>query len=525
MIIIPSNQISCIDQLQSMGYPRFRAFAVVHHCLKQNLQSSDGMIDISEGLEWLSFFSDDLTEITSLELKPVLFCTEEQRQLIHGSGSAFIIHPEAETIVKKLIEHYNISNKCSLQAMTYNELSLILRTIIPRNILESVEVPWCLESKKEKQDNTEEKSGTDSTIIPSPGSSYHIPNLLWFSSSWLVLLWKHLQSCKDLSLFSGFPIVPTTIPSVYRFYRNSSIVSGEALNDGIRIALSSIGLRFLDTEIMSQVRVPNDFWYFVHPPTPEGILSAILATSVSTRAKNIASMFDPINKDTRIQLLIFLLDQPQSFFAEMPANLLEILRELPIFPRYPQPNQDDLLPQELSLELVIMQPLPVSLEIQIFIPPSNTDPNLLGPSFLWLPQDFPHNALRALQTSFGIAKLSTSQFLRSNILPRTSSTHLQPLPDGVRDSAMIHYLRLLPQLTETEDKNLWQAFGSCEFVPTMAGGLVVPPQLFDPDCEELRGLVNLNRFPADSFSDKDVLSVLRRLGMKNHLDKNAVLDR
>ncbi|CAN0079106.1 unnamed protein product, partial [Phaeothamnion confervicola] len=176
-------------------------------------------------------------------------------------------------------------------------------------------------------------------------------------------------------------------------------------------------------------------------------------------------------------------------------------------------------------------------------PAAWTAEHLLTSNFVWL--DASDGAEVSLALRMGVTQLNWATFLLQHVLPRLSR-----LPAGLRDAALGGALIELPHLSQ-QDARLKMALASLAFLPTVRGSfgpvaasngrppgsagsaaaaaaamprLVTPSSLFDPEMEELQGLLPEWRFPKGIFAAPDILAGLRALGLQQTLDWDGLVE-
>jgi hypothetical protein len=92
-----------------------------------------------------------------------------------------------------------------------------------------------------------------------------------------------------------------------------------------------------------------------------------------------------------------------------------------------------------------------------------------------------------------------------------------------RDEAVLEMLERLAELCR-EDATFEEHLRGCAFLSSGRQELRLVSELYDPAQSELAGLVDAEKeYPGPAFRREDVLGVLRRLGLRRSLDKDAVL--
>jgi hypothetical protein len=140
-------------------------------------------------------------------------------------------------------------------------------------------------------------------------------------------------------------------------------------------------------------------------------------------------------------------------------------------------------------------PVFVPLSAASRLAPPGVLPAALGGDYVLPPSD----TEAAVMTRFlGVSAPSAAAVYRADVLPG-----LARLPAAVRDRAVLHMLRALPQLQQ-QDAGLPRLLAATPFLPNSKGELHTPDALYDPRSPELAALLDPEAcFPAPAFCGAD----------------------
>jgi len=129
--------------------------------------------------------------------------------------------------------------------------------------------------------------------------------------------------------------------------------------------------------------------------------------------------------------------------------------------------------------------------------------------------------LRKLLLELGVKELTTAEFYSSHVFPKLAS-----MPAALRDEAMVAVIK-------SRDPSVEALLVDLAFLPARkhAQGAQVgasitlyrPRDLFDPTAPDVQDLVDEDQFPAAVYTQPEVLSVLRSLGLRHTLHQDSVL--
>ena len=129
--------------------------------------------------------------------------------------------------------------------------------------------------------------------------------------------------------------------------------------------------------------------------------------------------------------------------------------------------------------------------------------------------------LRKLLLELGVKELTTAEFYSSHVFPKLAS-----MPAALRDEAMVAMIK-------SRDPSVEALLVDLAFLPARkhAQGAQVgasitlyrPRDLFDPTAPDVQDLVDEDQFPAAVYTQPEVLSVLRSLGLRHTLHQDSVL--
>ncbi|KAK1273593.1 hypothetical protein QJS04_geneDACA019168 [Acorus gramineus] len=318
-------------------------------------------------------------------------------------------------------------------------------------------------------------------------------------ADWFMLFWQYIRDrCPDLSVFSDWPILPSTSGHLYKASKSSKLINVQYLSDTLKELLENIGCKILDTNYGIDHR---DLYLYVYDANGTGVLSAI-SESVSSEGDSSLMMFNNF-ADTEInELRKFLFDPKWYIGGSLSDSHLKICKKLPIFRLYGGPSNQSHHFSDLARSLKYLPPVDI-------------------PDFL-LDSEFIHSSSNTeegiLSRYFGIQRMGRAFFYRQKVLNKIENL----LPE-FRDNVMISILQDLPQLC-IEDASLRESLKSLKFVTTISGTLKCPQSLYDPRIEELCALLeDSDCFPSDSFQDSGVLDMLQGLGLRTSVSSDTVI--
>ncbi|KAL2612990.1 hypothetical protein R1flu_024682 [Riccia fluitans] len=319
--------------------------------------------------------------------------------------------------------------------------------------------------------------------------------------AWMELLWKFFNaSCADLSLFSEWPLLPTSDGQLLRItVRNSRVLRDDGWSENMAGVLQKASCYLLRNDMT--LRHPT-LGEYVHDATATGVLNALLAAA----GGNLRA-FGPLFRsasDGELREVRSFLCQSKWFAAGVMAGLqTQVFRALPVFESY----------GTLANGRRRFVDLP---ESRRWFAPDGIDEALLGESFIRAESLKEEEVL----TKFlGVSKLSKSLFYQNFMFNNIS--HYSP---EVRVRAMLNVIHELPRLVE-EDPSILTKLSDIPFVSTEGGAVETPGRLYDPRVPELQTLLNKQAFfPSSEFAAVEVLDVLVQLGLRRSLGKKGLLD-
>ncbi|CAM8938869.1 unnamed protein product [Rhodiola kirilowii] len=316
------------------------------------------------------------------------------------------------------------------------------------------------------------------------------------TSSWFSLLWKYIaQHCDSLSMFSEWPIFPSSSGHLHRASIESKLINSVGLPEKIEEILAKVGCK-----ILSRTYVVNhpDLHHYVSNADAAGILEAIF-DSVSSNGGNVHILFQSVGAEERDELRRFLLDMKWYIGNAIGDVTLWYCKKIPIFKVYDGQSfqfSDLLNPRK-------------------YLPPQEISKNLIG-------ADFVISSLKSeeevLMRYFGVERMGKACFYKKQVL-----TIVKEMEPQVRDEIMLSILQELPHLC-MDDTSFKECLRNLEFVSTRGGALKSPMMLYDPRNEELYALLeDTDCFPSGVYEQSEILDMLQGLGLKTSVSPESII--
>ncbi|PRQ41414.1 putative transcription factor C2H2 family [Rosa chinensis] len=332
-----------------------------------------------------------------------------------------------------------------------------------------------------------------SKVLWDPESCHNQP-----TSSWFVLFWQYLRSqCDKLSIFSDWPILPSTSGHLYRASRESKLMNAEKLSDKVQGVLVKIGCKILNPNYGVE---HSDLFHYVSDGNATGLVESIFDV-VSLNCGTIATCFHSLEAEERDELRSFLLDPKWYFGACLNESAIRNCKRLPIYKVYGGGSTQSFQFSDLESP-------------RKYLPPLDIPECFLGAEFL-ISSD---TELQILLSYYGIERMGKALFYKQQVLNRVGE--LQP---EVRNNIVLSILQNLPQLC-VEDTSFREYLRNLEFLPTLSGALRCPTALYDPRNEELYALLDdSDSFPYGPFQEPGVLDMLQGLGLRTSVTPETVI--
>lgn len=364
------------------------------------------------------------------------------------------------------------------------------------------------------------------------------------SAEWMTAFWKWLGAKGGLELFTAWPLIPTSggllckpleinpapgsedgvnLDPERKPY--SVVVRGEALNEGVVGLLVTARCQLVRTEIVGTNPVLNQF---VHGSTAAGVLGA-LSEAASRKRSPLTELLERATPSQKQETRAFLCQS--KWFIQSGASALEpqrtgsapgsslmagdslstvhlrILAALPIFEAYTGAETTSASVNRLFVDLA-SKPR--------FFPPPGVPESLLSVNFLRCENE---SERTLLERHLGVESLGRAAFFSDHVFGRP-----EVLSTDVGRRAMLAVLKDLPTLA-AENPELSPKLTRLAFVPTGAGTLAAPADLYDPGVNELHMLLDRGAFfPSEEFQRPEVLEVLRGLGLRRAMGRKGLLD-
>lgn len=316
--------------------------------------------------------------------------------------------------------------------------------------------------------------------------------------SWFRLFWQYLcMYCHDLSIFSDWPILPSTSGHLYRASRSSKLMNSKHLSDSLKNILVKLGCKILDQNYGID---HEELHLYVHEANGGGVLNAILDVLPMNGAM-FQMLFRDLASDEKNELCKFLLDPKWYYECNMDDSQISGCKKLPIFRVY----------NGFSAAVLFSD-----LESpKKYLPPCNVPEHILGGNFLFCSSDIDEEILRKY---YGIKHMEKTVFYKENLFDRISELSFE-----ICNQVMINILHDLPQLCSS-DSSFKETLSNLEFVPTINGTRKRPQSLYDPRVEELYGLLeDFDCFPHYLFQEPGILSMLQYLGLRTSISAETII--
>ncbi|KAL6536570.1 hypothetical protein OROGR_013142 [Orobanche gracilis] len=309
---------------------------------------------------------------------------------------------------------------------------------------------------------------------------------------WVILLWSYLRSyCKDLSLFSDWPILPVDNNYLIQLSENSNVIRDGGWSENMLALLQGAGCLILRRDI--PIEHPQLHLY-VQPSTAMGILNALLA--VTGKPDDVGEFFGDAMEGPLHELRSFILQSKWFDNGLMDSTHIDIIKHIPMFESFK------------SRRLV-------SLSSSFkWLKPESIPDDLLDDDFLRLKSE---KERIILEKFIGLKEPSKVDFYKDYVLHR--------LPGFIfQEGFLIRIFRDIRFLIE-EDNTCKAVFSATPFVQTSDGAWKEPFRLYDPRVPELKIFLREGVFfPSENFSDPEILETLVTLGLKQTLGFTGLLD-
>ncbi|KAM0945268.1 putative transcription factor C2H2 family [Dioscorea sansibarensis] len=316
--------------------------------------------------------------------------------------------------------------------------------------------------------------------------------------TWFVLFWQYLRDqCHDLSIYSEWPILPSTSGYLYSALESSKLINAEQLSAIMNELLLKIGCKVLNPKYGVEHR---ELLLYVYDGDATGVLNSIFDT-VSSDVNQLPLLFQELSVDEKNELHSFLLNSDWYYGRNISDIHIKMCKRLPIHRVHC--GQSD---------VIQFSDLQISRK---YLPPVGIPDHLLDGEFLFCTST---SEEAILVKFYGIEHMQKTTFYRQKILNRLGE--LQP---QVRDGVMLSILQDLPQLA-VEDSSFKEYLRIIEFVPTNNGSLESPQSLYDPRVEELYALLEeSDYFPCDLFQEEHILDMLLLLGLRTSVSADTII--
>lgn len=324
-----------------------------------------------------------------------------------------------------------------------------------------------------------------------PNSDSIHPTSSWFSLFWLYIA----NNCDHLSMFSEWPIFPSSSGHLYKGSLESKLINSEGLPEEIQEILVKIGCKILS---LNYVVYHPDMHHYVSNADATGVLEAIF-DSLSANGGDMHALFQSVSAEERDELRRFLLDTKWYIGNTMSDVTLWYCKRIPVYKVY-----DGHTFQFSDL-----------LNPQKYLPPQEILNSLLGADFLI---NLLKNEEDVLLRYYGVERMGKACFYKRQVL-----TLVNEMEPHIRDEIMLSVLKELPLLC-MEDASFKDSLKDLEFVPTVGGALKSPMMLYDPRNEDLYALLeDTGCFPSGLYEQSEILDMLQGLGLRTSVSPEAIV--
>ncbi|XP_028766970.1 sacsin [Neltuma alba] len=319
------------------------------------------------------------------------------------------------------------------------------------------------------------------------------------SLSWFMLFWQYLRNQSEtLSLFSDWPILPSTSGDLLRPSRQLKLIKGDNFSNSLKDILVKIGCNILNP---SYVVEHPDLCNYVYDGNAAGVLESIFNTF--SGAGILQTFLGNLTAEERNVLREFLLDPKWYVGCSMDELILTYCRKLPIYQVYGGESAQGSHFSDLE-------------NPRKYLPPLDVPEFIFGKEFIVRSSNIEEDILSRY---YGVERMGKAQFCKLYIFNRVGE-----LQSEVRDNIMLSVLQNLPLLS-LEDITIRDLLRNLEFIPTLHGALKCPSVLYDPSNEELFALLeNSDCFPSGPFQKSEILDILRGLGLRTSVFPDTVIE-
>ncbi|XP_020275406.1 sacsin [Asparagus officinalis] len=318
-------------------------------------------------------------------------------------------------------------------------------------------------------------------------------------AAWFVLFWQYLQDRSyDLSIFSEWPILPSSSGHLYRASKFSKLLDAENLSNTMKEILVKIGCKILDSNFVVR---HSDLSLYVYNGDAAGILNSIFE-SICSNYNQLQILFQDLSVDEKTELYHFFLEPKWYYGCSLSDLHIKNCRKLPIFRVYAGEVTNN--PQFSNLE-----------SPEKYLPPADIPEYFLGGEFVLCTS---LSVEEILLRYYKVERMQKPKFYRQHVLNK-----LGELRPDMRDVIMLSILKELPQLC-VDDPSFKESVRTLKFVPTINDGLKTAQSLYDPRVEELYALLeDSDSFPCGLFQDPGILDMLLCLGLRTSVSVDTIM--
>ncbi|KAI3443790.1 hypothetical protein Pfo_000455 [Paulownia fortunei] len=394
----------------------------------------------------------------------------EQIYVTRGDGYSLLKDSIPHQLVDCGISDYLYDKLCALADSEDFNISFLTCQLLENILMRLIPVEWHYAKQ----------------VTWVPGNQGH-PSL-----DWVRLLWSYLRSsCKDLSLFSNWPILPVENNHLIQLVENSNVIRDDGWSENMSALLQRAGCLILRRDIPIE---HEQFKLYVQPSTAMGVLNALLA--VTGKPDDIEELFGDATDGGLHELRSFILQSKWFSDGLMDSTHVNIIKHIPMFESF---KSRKLVSLSRSLK---------------WLKPESIRDDLLDDDFVKLDSE---KERIILEKFLGIKEPSRVDFYKDYVLSRMSEFIFQ---EGFLLGILCD-IRFLIQ----EDNTCKAVFSTTPFVQASDGAWKEPDRLYDPRVPELKMFLHKGAFfPSENFSDPEILETLVTLGLKQTLGIAGLLD-
>lgn len=263
---------------------------------------------------------------------------------------------------------------------------------------------------------------------------------------WMELLWKFFDSsCDNLSVFSEWPLLPTSDGQLLRLVKKSRVLRNDGWSENMLSVLQKAQCSILRSDMDIKHSTLGEY---VQDGSAFGVLDSFRA-AVSGNLRSMPPLLQNASDGELRELRSFLCQSKWFAAGKMQAPHIQILRTLPIFESYSGSGRK-------------FVDLP---ENKRWFAPDGVSEDLLGENFVRVESEREQDVL---MMHLGITKLTRAAFYRDHLF-----SNIAQVPLVVRTRAMLAAIQDFPKLVQ-EDPAFVEIMANLPFVSTAQGSLLAP---------------------------------------------------